>query len=73
MIIIADIRENVNNLTVAHPLIFRYTISKTANGREIIGKFAVIDIETNWTDQIMLIGTVIADGYPFEAIEGKCH
>ena len=26
-----------------------------------MGKFSVIDTETNWADQVMSIGTVIAD------------
>ena len=38
-----------------------------------MGKFAVIDTETNWSDQVMSIGTVIADGDTFEAIEAKYH
>lgn len=36
-------------------------------------KFAVIDTETNWADQVMSIGTVIADADTFEAIEAKYH
>ena len=35
--------------------------------------FAVIDTETNWDDQVMSIGTVIADTDTFEAIEAKYH
>ena len=35
--------------------------------------FAVIDTETNWADQVMSIGTVIADADTFEAIEAKYH
>lgn len=38
-----------------------------------MGKFAVIDTETNWADQVMSIGTVIADTDTFEAIEAKYH
>lgn len=38
-----------------------------------MGKFAVIDTETNWADQVMSIGTVIADADTFEAIEAKYH
>lgn len=38
-----------------------------------MGKFAVIDTETNWADQVMSIGTVIADMDTFEAIEAKYH
>ena len=41
--------------------------------REIMGKFAVIDTETNWADQVMSIGTVIADADTFELIEAKYH
>jgi hypothetical protein len=36
-------------------------------------KIAVIDTETNWADQVMSIGTVIADGKTFAPIEGKYH
>lgn len=35
--------------------------------------FAVIDTETNWADQIMSIGTVVADAATFELIEMKYH
>lgn len=38
-----------------------------------MGKFAVIDTETNWADQVMSVGTVIADADTFEAIEAKYH
>lgn len=38
-----------------------------------MGKFAVIDTETNWADQVMSIGTVIADMDTFEAVEAKYH
>lgn len=38
-----------------------------------MSKFAVIDTETNWADQVMSIGTVIADVDTFEAIEAKYH
>lgn len=38
-----------------------------------MGKFAVIDTETNWADQVMSIGTVIADTETYEAIEAKYH
>lgn len=38
-----------------------------------MGKFAVIDTETNWADQVMSIGTVIADSDTFEALEAKYH
>ena len=36
-----------------------------------MGKFAVIDTETNWVDQVMSIGTVIADSGTFELLEMK--
>ena len=35
--------------------------------------FAVIDTETNWADQVMSIGTVIADEKTFTAAEIKYH
>lgn len=35
-------------------------------------KFAVIDTETNWADQVMSIGTVIADEH-FQAVEARYH
>ena len=38
-----------------------------------MGKFAVIDTETNWADQVMSIGTVIADADTFELIEANYH
>ena len=38
-----------------------------------MGKFAVIDTETNWADQVMSIGTVIADADTFELIEAIYH
>lgn len=38
-----------------------------------MGKFAVIDTETNWADQVMSIGTVIADANTFESIDSKYH
>ena len=38
-----------------------------------MGKFAVIDTETNWADQVMSIGTVIADAETFQALEAKYH
>ena len=38
-----------------------------------MGKFAVIDTETNWADQVMSIGTVIADVDTLEVIEAKYH
>lgn len=38
-----------------------------------MGKFAVIDTETNWADQVMSIGTVIADENTYLPIESKYH
>ena len=38
-----------------------------------MGKFAVIDTETNWADQVMSIGTVIADENTYQPIESKYH
>lgn len=38
-----------------------------------MGRFAVIDTETNWADQVMSIGTIIADEDSFEPIEAKYH
>ena len=38
-----------------------------------MGKFAVIDTETNWEDRVMSIGTVIVDTDSFEAIDAKYH
>lgn len=38
-----------------------------------MGCFAVIDTETNWADQVMSIGTVIADAHTFESVEAKYH
>ena len=37
-----------------------------------MGFFAVIDTETNWADQVMSIGTVIADDR-FRPVEVKYH
>ena len=42
------------------PSFFFYT-EKTEKGGEQMGYFAVIDTETNWADQVMSIGTVIAE------------
>ena len=36
-------------------------------------KFAVIDTETNWSDQVMSIGTLIADEDTFQLIDAKYH
>ena len=38
-----------------------------------MGSFAVIDTETNWVDQVMSIGTVIADTDTFEPIEARYY
>lgn len=38
-----------------------------------MGKFAVIDTETNWVDQVMSIGTVIANADTFELVAAKYH
>ena len=38
-----------------------------------MGKFAVIDTETNWADQVMSIGTVIADSETFAPVDAKYH
>jgi len=38
-----------------------------------MGNFAVIDTETNWADQVMSIGTVIADTESFAPIAAKYH
>lgn len=38
-----------------------------------MGRFAVIDTETNWADQVMSIGTIIADTDTFEALDAKYH
>ena len=38
-----------------------------------MGYFAVIDTETNWEDQVMSIGTVIADEGTFQSVAAKYH
>ncbi len=38
-----------------------------------MGYFAVIDTETNWRDQVMSIGTVVADARTFEILGTKYH
>ena len=38
-----------------------------------MGHFALIDTETNWHDQVMSIGTVIADEETFQVIAVKYH
>lgn len=36
-------------------------------------RFAVIDTETNWADQVMSIGTVIAEAGSFRILEARYH
>ena len=38
-----------------------------------MGYFSVIDTETNWADQVMSIGTVIADADTFQPVAAKYH
>ena len=38
-----------------------------------MGYFAVIDTETNWSDQVMSIGTVIADADSFQPVAPYYH
>ena len=38
-----------------------------------MGRFAVIDTETNWADQVMSIGTVIADAETFQKLDARYH
>ena len=38
-----------------------------------MGCFAVIDTETNWADQVMSIGVVIANSATFEAVEARYY
>lgn len=38
-----------------------------------MGHFAVIDTETNWRDQVMSIGTIIAEDATFRVIDAKYH
>ena len=59
-------------LMIANFPVFRYTIRKTER-RSHMGEFAVIDTETNWADQVMSIGTVIADTDTFAPVEMKYH
>ena len=35
--------------------------------------YAVIDTETNWADQVMSIGTVVADSNTFQLVEARYH
>lgn len=38
-----------------------------------MGYFAVIDTETNWNDQVMSIGTIIADTSTFDLVSARYH
>lgn len=38
-----------------------------------MGRFAVIDTETNWHDKVMSIGVVIADTESFQLLDAKYH
>ena len=38
-----------------------------------MGRFAVIDTETNWENRVMSIGTVIADADTFQVIAAQYH
>lgn len=38
-----------------------------------MGNFAVIDTETNWADQVMSIGVVVADMDTFQPVAAKYH
>lgn len=38
-----------------------------------MGRFAVIDTETNWRDQVMSIGTVIADDRTLQPLDARYH
>ena len=38
-----------------------------------MGNFAVVDTETNWADQVMSIGVVIADMDTFHPVDAKYH
>ena len=38
-----------------------------------MNRFAVMDTETNWADQVMSIGTVIAEGDDFTLLDRKYH
>ena len=49
---------------------FQYNTEK---GERLMERFAVIDTETNWSDQVMSIGTVIADAAAFQPIDAKYH
>lgn len=47
--------------------------SKKNTKGEKVEKFAVIDTETNWNDQVMSIGIIIADGRTKEKIASKYY
>lgn len=38
-----------------------------------MGRFAVIDTETTWGDEVMSIGTVVADSETFEVIDQRYY
>ena len=38
-----------------------------------MGRFAVIDTETNWADQVMSIGIVIADSNTFKTVDARYY
>ena len=38
-----------------------------------MGKIALIDTETNWADQVMSVGTVIADEETFRVVDARYH
>ena len=46
---------------------------RAPRGEKDMGNFAVIDTETNWSNQVMSIGTVIADTGTFRPIGAKYH
>ena len=41
--------------------------------RDMTDKFAVIDTETNWNDQVMSIGIVVADEENWKKIDSKYY
>ena len=48
-------------------------IPQITKGIITMSYFAVIDTETNWADQVMSIGTVIADSSTFKPVAAKYH
>ena len=42
-------------------------------GEGFLGYFAVIDTETNWADQVMSIGAVVADCTTFSPIDVRYY